>query len=185
MREASDNVGTDEPFRPISCYTGSLTSKISGDVNLEETLVTCSYEKDVCFGKVVLTVSNDTEKSDGYIQVALIFLHIFNILSSNSQVEKGCGLKAQIKAQYTDRAKFDSGRGCYVTDVIESNKVINNSFSSNSTETLLSTETESSTRTSVNEEICYCEGSRCNYSTRKQTESCLLAFLILMNVIRR
>ena len=64
---------TDDYFRPISCYTGSLTSKISGDVNLEETLITCPYEKDVCFGKVILTVSNDTEKSDGYIQVALIF----------------------------------------------------------------------------------------------------------------
>ena len=72
----SGNVGTDDYFRPISCYTGSLTSKISGDVSLEETLVTCPYEKDVCFGKVVLTVSNDTEKSDGYIQVALIFHHL-------------------------------------------------------------------------------------------------------------
>ena len=72
----SGNVGTDDYFRPISCYTGSLTSKISGDVNLEENLVTCPYEKDVCFGKVVLTVSNDTEKSDGYIQVALIFHHL-------------------------------------------------------------------------------------------------------------
>ena len=71
----SGNEGTDDYFRPISCYTGSLTSKISGDVNLEETLVTCPYEKDVCFGKVVLTVSNDTEKSDGYIQVALLILH--------------------------------------------------------------------------------------------------------------
>ena len=40
----------------------------------------------------------------------------------------------------------------------ESNRVINNSFSgsSNSTESLLSTQTESSTKTSVNEEICYC-----------------------------
>ena len=50
-----------------------MTSKISGDVNLEENLKTCSYEQDVCFGKVVLTVSNDTEKSEGYIQVRVTF----------------------------------------------------------------------------------------------------------------
>merc|ERR1711879_889563 len=155
--------------RPISCYTGSLTSKISGDVSLEESLVTCSYEKDVCFGKVVLTVSNDTDKSDGYIQV-----------------EKGCGLKAQINAEYSDRGKFNSGRSCYVTDVKETNQVIDNSFSgsANSSETLLSTQTKASTVTSVNEEICFCEGSRCNEGTRKYYGIYLIASLVCLNLIR-
>ena len=59
-------------FRPISCYTGIVTweqwevSKISGgEISLEGNLKTCSYEQDVCFGKVVLTV--DT------VQVCLTF----------------------------------------------------------------------------------------------------------------
>ena len=56
-------------FRPISCYTGSLTAEIKGDVSLDESLKTCAMYEDVCFGKVILTVSNDTQNSVGYVQV--------------------------------------------------------------------------------------------------------------------
>ena len=59
------------PCRPISCYKADLTKEITGDVELEEELVTCNQVEDVCFGRVVLTVSNetDTASSKGYIQV--------------------------------------------------------------------------------------------------------------------
>ena len=59
------------PCRPISCYKADLTKEITGDVELEEELVTCNQVDDVCFGRVILTVSNktDTDSSQGYIQV--------------------------------------------------------------------------------------------------------------------
>ena len=56
-----------DPCRPLSCYSASATSVISGeffsfncsglyfpsgDLAIEETLVTCDKEADVCFGKV-------------------------------------------------------------------------------------------------------------------------------------
>ena len=61
------------PCRPISCYKADLTKEITGDVELEEELVTCNQVEDVCFGRVVLTVSNktDTDSSQGYIQVGM------------------------------------------------------------------------------------------------------------------
>ena len=39
-------------FRPLSCYSASATSVITHDIAIEETLVTCDKESDVCFGKV-------------------------------------------------------------------------------------------------------------------------------------
>ena len=39
-------------LRPLSCYSASATSLITGDLAIEETLVTCDKEADVCFGKV-------------------------------------------------------------------------------------------------------------------------------------
>ena len=39
-------------FRPLSCYSASATSVITHDIAIEETLVTCDNESDVCFGKV-------------------------------------------------------------------------------------------------------------------------------------
>ena len=44
-------------FRPLSCYSASAASVISGDLAIEETLVTCDNEADVCFGKVKLNSS--------------------------------------------------------------------------------------------------------------------------------
>ena len=61
-----------DPYRPLSCYSASATSVISGeffflhfcsglcfptgDLAIEETLVTCDKEADVCFGKVAKVV---------------------------------------------------------------------------------------------------------------------------------
>ena len=59
-----------DPCRPLSCYSASATSVISGefflhcsglyfptgDLAIEETLVTCDKEADVCFGKVAKVV---------------------------------------------------------------------------------------------------------------------------------
>ena len=59
-----------DPCRPLSCYSASATSVISGefflhcsglyfptgDLAIEETLVTCDKEADVCFGKVAEVV---------------------------------------------------------------------------------------------------------------------------------
>ena len=39
-------------LRPLSCYSASAASLITGDLAIEETLVTCDKEADVCFGKV-------------------------------------------------------------------------------------------------------------------------------------
>ena len=71
------------PCRPISCYKADLTKEITGDVELEEELVTCNQVEDVCFGRVVLTVSNktDTESSQGYIQVGIIVVSLLGTTS--------------------------------------------------------------------------------------------------------
>ena len=39
-------------FRPISCYTASRVSEVVEDISLDEKLVRCDYQDDVCFGKV-------------------------------------------------------------------------------------------------------------------------------------
>ena len=71
--------------------------------------------------------SSQSQKSEGYIQVCVTFKIILKITTIIlTQLEKGCGMKAKIKAEYTD-SKFDSGKGCYSTDVTD--QVINNSFS--------------------------------------------------------
>ena len=41
-------------FRPISCYTASRVSEVVEDISLDEKLVRCDYQDDVCFGKVRL-----------------------------------------------------------------------------------------------------------------------------------
>ena len=38
--------------RPISCYTASRVSEVVEDISLDEKLVRCDYQDDVCFGKV-------------------------------------------------------------------------------------------------------------------------------------
>ena len=39
-------------LRPISCYTASRVSEVVEDISLDEKLVRCDYQDDVCFGKV-------------------------------------------------------------------------------------------------------------------------------------
>ena len=58
-------------------------------------------------------------------------------------------MKADLQSEYGSRAKFDSARQCYVTEVETSNRVVTGS-------------SDPATTTSTNEEVCYCEGSRCN-----------------------
>ena len=132
-------------FRPISCYSGSTAVKISEDVALEENLTRCDFQDDVCFGKVVLTVSNKTSSSEGFLEVA-----------------KGCGKRLVFEARYKETATFNSGRQCFVTNIVKNNRVVNNFFKDNSSEPVLSDKTETGTSTSTQEELCICEGSRCN-----------------------
>ena len=60
--------------RPISCYSGSTAARITEDVKLEENLTRCGFQDDLCYGKVVLTVSNTTTAdnftSQGFLKVA-------------------------------------------------------------------------------------------------------------------
>ena len=78
----------------------------------------------------------------------------------NVQVTKGCGIRSGFEAELKE-AKFDSARECFVTDVETNNKVINNNYKDDN-ETLLSETTSSTTTTSVQQEVCICEGSKCN-----------------------
>ena len=51
-------------FRPISCYTASRISEVVEDISLDEKLVRCDYQDDVCFGKVgsvLHTILTDTK----------------------------------------------------------------------------------------------------------------------------
>ena len=70
-------------------------------------------------------------------------------------------MKADIQSEYGSRGKFDSARQCYVTEVETSNRVVTSSSSSGST-SLVTGSSDPATTTSTNEEVCYCEGSRCN-----------------------
>ena len=67
-------------------------------------------------------------------------------------------MKADIQSEYGSRAKFDSARQCYVTEVETSNRVV----TSSSNTSLVTGSSDPATTTSTNEEVCYCEGSRCN-----------------------
>ena len=69
-------------------------------------------------------------------------------------------MKADIQSEYGSRGKFDSARQCYVTEVETSNRVVTSSSSGNTS--LVTGSSDPATTTSTNEEVCYCEGSRCN-----------------------
>ena len=70
-------------------------------------------------------------------------------------------MKADIQSEYGSRGKFDSARQCYVTEVETSNRVVTSSSASGNT-SLVTGSSDPATTTSTNEEVCYCEGSRCN-----------------------
>merc|ERR1711936_283304 len=135
--------------RPISCYTASRVSEVVEDISLDEKLVRCDYQDDVCFGKVTLTVSNDTSTSRGILEVS-----------------KGCGKRMVLEAAYKSKATYNAARQCYVTNVVKNNRVVNNNFadSVNGSIPVLSDSTSATTSTSTQEELCICEGSQCNLS---------------------
>ena len=136
--------------RPISCYSGSKSARITEDVRLEENLKKCDFQDDVCYGKVVLTVSNTSTASSGFLEVA-----------------KGCGKRMVLEARYREKASFNSARQCFVTNIVKNSRVVNNYFTENSTEPVLSDSSEEGTSTSTQEELCICEGSRCNAGHRQ------------------
>ena len=131
---------------------------------MDEELLQCSDEDDVCYAKLTLIVSNTTAISLGY-----------------TEVSKGCGQRASFEAFYKDKATFNSERECFTTRVIKSNRVINNLFEDGSSIPVLSNATSSGTSTSTQEELCICEGSKCN-SGQNQTFN---AFWIIIFILYR
>ena len=129
---------------------------------------TCDYQDDVCYGKVVLTVSNSTLagnfSSRGFLEVT-----------------KGCGKRLVFEAQYKGKATFNSARQCFVTNIVKNNRVVNNLFNENSSEPVLLDKTEEGTSTSRQEELCLCEGSKCN--TGSLIESFWTMFLTMILLI--
>ena len=151
--------------RPISCYVGANNAKISEEILLEETLTQCSLLDDVCFGKVILTVSNTSTESLGFLEIA-----------------KGCGDKSSFESYFKKKGAFNSERQCFVTNIVKSNRVVNNFFTDNSTIPVLSNTTSSSTSTSTQEELCICEGSKCNNGERINI-GWILVFILCINFI--
>ena len=157
-------------------------------MELEEELVTCNQVEDVCFGRVILTVSNktDTGTSQGYIQVGITAQppdNINNCSISTAQVTKGCGIRSGFEAELKE-AKFDSARECFVTDLETNNRVINNNYK-DANQTLLSETNSTTTSTSVQQEVCICEGSKCNSGNivRARTHTFLTFSLLILWII--
>ena len=96
------------------------------------------------------------------------------------QVTKGCGIRSGFEAELQGKAEFDSARECYVSKLETNNKVINNNYK-DANETLLSETTSTTTITSVQQEVCICEGSKCNSgNTVKALTYTLLTFSLLV-----
>ena len=87
-------------------------------------------------------------------------------------------MKADIQSEYGSRGKFDSARQCYVTEVETSNRVVTSSSSSGNT-SLVTGSSDPATTTSTNEEVCYCEGSRCNTAAARVRGGAALFLAIL------
>ena len=85
-------------------------------------------------------------------------------------------MKADIQSEYGSRGKFDSARQCYVTEVETSNRVVTSSSGNTS---LVTGSSDPATTTSTNEEVCYCEGSRCNTAAATAGGGALLFLAIL------
>ena len=92
-------------------------------------------------------------------------------------------MKADLQSEYGSRAKFDSARQCYVTEVETSNRVVTGS----SNTSLVTGSSDPATTTSTNEEVCYCEGSRCNTAAARAGggAALFLAILCMLGNIQR
>jgi len=148
--------------RPISCYSAFKAAEITEDMAIDEGLVKCDFQDDVCFGKVVLIVSNSSSNSRGILEVS-----------------KGCGKRMVLEAAYKGNT-YDARRQCYVTKVTENNQVINNNFEgTNGTVPVLSDQTSVTTSTSTHTELCLCDRSQCNPARTLSVTPLLVFFLIL------
>merc|ERR1712192_372520 len=148
--------------RPISCYTASRVSEVVEDISLDEKLVRCDYQDDVCFGKVVLTVSNTSSTNQGILEVS-----------------KGCGKRMVLEASYKSKATYNAARQCYVTNVVKNNFA----DSVNGSVPVLSNTISDTTSTSTQEELCICDGSQCNPSSPTTSMSISLVFAIFIVTI--
>jgi hypothetical protein len=100
-------------------------------------------------------------------------------------VEKGCGKRMVLEAAYKDSATYNANRQCYATKVVKNNRVINNKFKEgNGTEPVLSNSTSTTTATSRQEELCFCEGSECNNASALTAEVLLVGSLLLLSIGR-
>ena len=172
---------------------------LAGDLAIEETLVTCDKEADVCFGKVakvffseksllffqvVLTVSNSSSSSVGVIQVAKghsLIACLLPMPNSFLQVTKGCGVNASLAEIYND-ATLDVERQCFVSKISNSSKTLGDlgSLPLSSNGSVLSGPSEEGTLTWSQEELCFCKGSQCNQG---RSISLTLTLLILPGLV--
>ena len=98
------------------------------------------------------------------------------------QVTKGCGIRSGFEAEFKDKAEFDSARECFVTKLETNNKVINNNYK-DANQTLLSETTSTTTITSVQEEVCICEGSKCNSGNTVRALTHTLLTILVLSII--
>ena len=113
-------------------------------------------------------MSNTSTASSGFLEVA-----------------KGCGMRMVLEARYREKASFNSARQCFVTNIVKNSRVVNNYFTENSTEPVLSESSEEGTSTSTQEELCICEGSRCNGGHRQAVGIALVSVMALAQAFFR
>ena len=136
--------------RPISCYTASRVSEVVEDISLDEKLVRCDYQDDVCFGKVA-SHKFQNRKQRKFLQVALTVSNTSSTSRGILEVSKGCGKRMVLEAAYKSKATYNAARQCYVTNVVKNNRVVNNNFadSVNGSIPVLSDTTSDTTTTST------------------------------------
>ena len=135
--------------RPISCYTASRVSEVVEDISLDEKLVRCDYQDDVCFGKV--DSHKFQKRKQRKFQVALTVSNTSSTSRGILEVSKGCGKRMVLEAAYKSKATYNAARQCYVTNVVKNNRVVNNNFadSVNGSIPVLSDTTSDTTTTST------------------------------------
>ena len=143
-------LGNKVTFRPISCYTASRVSEVVEDISLDEKLVRCDYQDDVCFGKVG-SVLHELSLMISKIQVVLTVSNTSSTSQGILEVSKGCGKRMVLEASYKSKATYNAARQCYVTNVVKNNRVVNNNFadSVNGSVPVLSDTTSDTTSTST------------------------------------
>ena len=145
---------------------------------IDESLVKCDFQDDVCFGKVCIYINVHILPTT-ILQVVLIVSNSSSDSRGILEVSKGCGKRMVLEAAYKGNT-YDARRQCYVTKVTENNQVINNNFEgTNGTVPVLSDQTSVTTSTSTQTELCLCDGSQCNPARTLSVTPLLVFFLIL------